>query len=103
MRPEIKRQGPVVDKWIDPIGKRIEVNRDEGVRIGAAADDRTQSQFDGVRRRARHHDVGSALHQKLADSEADLQHRVAFVESRWTGGASGWMSRIDRNGQAAKR
>ena len=46
MRPKIKRERPVVDKRIDAVGKCVEVNRDERMRVGAATDDRTQPEID---------------------------------------------------------
>src|SRR5438128_1123746 len=102
MRPEIKRQRPVVDKWIDAVGERVEVNRDEGVRVGAAADYRPEPEIDGIRSGARHDHVHAALHEQVADPEADLQHGVTLVQSRGTRCACGWMPGIDGDSESTQ-
>src|SRR5439155_24904621 len=103
MRPEIKRQGAVVDKWIDAVGESIEVDRHERMRICTAANDRTQSQVDRVWGRARHHNVHTTLREEIADPEADLQHPIAFVKPCRPSGASGRMARIDGDCEPTKR
>src|SRR4051812_7261772 len=103
MWPEVKRKGAIVDERIDAVGKRIEVDRYECVRIRSATDDRPQAEVDGIGRGARHDDVGSSLSQQITQSEPYLKHCISFVEVRRARSAGRRMTRIDCDREAAQR
>src|SRR4051794_23263406 len=95
MWPEVKRKGAIIDERIYAVGKCIEVDRYERMRIRSAADDRPQAEVDRIRRGASHDDVGSGLGEQIAQPEPYLQHSVAFVQSRRSRRARGRMTGIN--------
>src|SRR2546423_8020529 len=103
MRPEVECQGPIIHEWIHPVGKSVQMNRDESVRVGASADDRTEPKLHGIRCCASHHYAGAGLRQKIAQPETHLKHGIALVETGGPRRASGRMTRINCNGETAKR
>src|SRR5256885_11659117 len=90
-------------QWIHAVGRGVHVNRHKRVRVPAPRQNWTQAEVERRERGARHLDRRAALFEFFLQRKRNWKRGITLVQTGWTGGADGWMPRVNGDHDTLQR